>query len=713
MRASAVAAERAGSRRDGRRAPRVDGTTGSDLAKLALSYLAGGISLVPCSSSTKQPESRLLPPAADGKASWKLYQTTPANAFAVGMWFIRGCKSVAAIGGKVSGGLLIIDFDAESDRFYSAWSKAVGSLADALPVQRTGGGGIQVYLRCADPGKNDKLAWVPDENEAGGRTVAIETRAEGGYAIMPGSLHPSGLYYEAISGDFAAVPTVDQDVAEALLTAARALDECPLTVEKMEARQKKATEYNKYRTEAGGQASVIDAYNERVSIETELEARGYIRDGNRWKRPEGKSASVAVEEGRGSFHHSSNDPLNDGYWHRPFDVFCKLAHDDDCKAAVKAAAELLGIKLEPQNVTTRQGAGQDLKPVEFRRISCAELDAGNYDLEYLIEGALVARQPCILAGSKKTLKTSLLIDLGISLATGGDFLGRMKVNRACRVGIMTGESGLATIQETSRRIAAAAGWNLAEIENLVFSEDLPQFGSIAHQEALGRFIQADALEVIAVDPAYMCIPEVDHASIFSMGPVLRGVSQVCQDQGALLLIAHHAKKAKADPFSPMELEDISWAGFQEFARQWLLLGRRELYQPGTGEHRLWLSAGGSAGHSGLWAVDVTEGTRETPGGRFWQVAVMPQSEARKDTDTRRQESRRQRDKERAATTLENDRREMVQVAVSLKTPQTETGLRQNVSFQRERFKLAFTSLVEEGVFQPVQIIKGNNRPYDA
>ena len=43
-------------------------------------------------------------------------------------------------------------------------------------------------------------------------------------------------------------------------------------------------------------------------------------------------------------------------------------------------------------------AGDTLKPIEFRRITCADLDAAEYDLEYLIDGALVARQPCILAG---------------------------------------------------------------------------------------------------------------------------------------------------------------------------------------------------------------------------------------------------------------------------------------------------------------------------
>ena len=201
---------------------------------------------------------------------------------------------------------------------------------------------------------------------------------------------------------------------------------------------------------------------------------------------------------------------------------------------------------------------------------------------------------------------------------------------------MSGESGLPTIQETARRIAAAAGHGLADIGGLVFSEDLPQFGSVAHLEALRKFITDDELEVIAVDPAYMCIPEIDHANLFAVGEKLRDVSQVCREAGVLLLLCHHCRKTKVDPFAPPELEDIAWAGFQEFAREWLLVGRRELYQPGTGEHRLWVSAGGSAGHSSLWAVDIREGTRETEGGRFWQVEVLRADEARRQVEDQKE-----------------------------------------------------------------------------
>ena len=197
-----------------------------------------GYRLVPCSAETKQPDPNLLPRDEHGKPVWGPYQVEPPTPEVVRGWFSAGCQSVAGIGGKVSGGLLIIDFDVA--QFYDAWREQVGSLADGLPVQRTGreGGGFQVWLRCPEPGRNDKLAWVPDEAEETGRKCAMESKGEGGYAVMPGSLHPTGRRYEAMTGDFANIPTVPQAVADALLAAAHKLDEAPMTRQQMKARRR-------------------------------------------------------------------------------------------------------------------------------------------------------------------------------------------------------------------------------------------------------------------------------------------------------------------------------------------------------------------------------------------------------------------------------------------------------------------------------------------
>jgi putative DNA primase/helicase len=368
----------------------VDTTTQAELSELALQYLAGGLSLVPCSAKTKQPDNDLLPCDENGKPGWKRYQSEPARAATVKGWFRRGCRSVAVVGGKVSGGLCVLDFD--EPRFYPAWLELVGTLADGLPTQQTGGGGYQVMFRCPEPGRNDKLAWIADDaEEKTGRRIAIETRGEGGYAVMPGSLHPSGNTYRAIAGDFGNIPTVPQAVADALLAACHKLDEAPLTRKQMEAEEKAAATSTKYRNQSNGQGSVIDAYNGRATIVEALEQYGYTRDGDRYVRPGGESGSVAVVDGR-SFHHSSNDTLNDGYWHRPFDLFCEYDHGGDCKEAVRAAAEMLGMNGTAAALDGDTGEskanGQD--KIDYHLRSCADLVTAQFDIRFLVDGIMAA-----------------------------------------------------------------------------------------------------------------------------------------------------------------------------------------------------------------------------------------------------------------------------------------------------------------------------------
>jgi hypothetical protein len=349
--------------------------------------------------------------------------------------------------------------------------------------------------------------------------------------------------------------------------------------------------------------------------------------------------------------------------------------------------------------------------IAFRPITCAELDTTEYKIDYLIDHTLVAGQPCIIAGGKKSLKTSLIIDMGISLATGGFFLGKLKVTRALNVGVMTGESGMATVQETARRIAKEAGVSLRNIDRLVFTDQLPTFGDPAHMEALRRFIKGSQLEVVCIDPAYLCMSGDDAGNLFAQGSLLRAVNQVCNETGCTMVLAHHTRKGgKVDAFEPPELEDIAWAGFQEWARQWLLLCRRERYEPGTGRHRLWLSVGGSAGHSGLWALDVVEGVYDGHTPRVWEVCVMQADEARQNVEDRKRQSRERADQER----LDADKQKIVNALAGFPQGETAKVIREHAGLNSRRFGLALAALQADGKAVAVQITKGNRqKPYDA
>jgi hypothetical protein len=322
--------------------------TAAELADTALRIRAAGISILPINHKTKRPLNDLLPVSDKGKPVWEPYQRNTAAEDVVSAWFTSGAQSFAVIGGAVSGGLFVLDF--ETEPAYLAWLAAVAELADGLPVGRTGKGGYHAFGRCPDPGENQKLAWLECESDISGRRILIETRGEGGYAVVAPSLHPNGSRYRMVSGDLASIPTISQARFDALIIAARKLDQCPYTRQERARIECEAAEAHQRRALASrnGSANVIDSFNAAHEVDDLLERHGYERCGDRLVRPRGRSASVTVKDGR-SCHFSSNDPLNDGKVkggigvHDAFDVYAYFEHDGDVSKAVKAAAALLGL----------------------------------------------------------------------------------------------------------------------------------------------------------------------------------------------------------------------------------------------------------------------------------------------------------------------------------------------------------------------------------
>jgi replicative DNA helicase len=287
-------------------------------------------------------------------------------------------------------------------------------------------------------------------------------------------------------------------------------------------------------------------------------------------------------------------------------------------------------------------------------IDTKTFNATDYTPEWLVEGAVVAKQPALAGGPNKALKTSIMLDLALSLGFGESFLGHFRVPKRRRVGVLSGESGEFTLQETARRICVAKQTNLDDA-SVFWGFRLPQLANPKHLDVLAGAIKKAALEVLVLDPLYLSLlsgsgaKELNASNLYDMGPLLLRVARACLDAGATPILVHHTRKTLNEPYAPLTLADLAFSGVAEFARQWCLINRRAEFEPGTGLHKMWVNIGGSTGQNKLLSLDVDEGQLDVNFcGRQWDLKVEVGQQARNAARNERDEQRR-RNADRQAT----------------------------------------------------------------
>jgi replicative DNA helicase len=356
----------------------------NNIREAVLGHVKAGHSIIPLTENDKRPDPNLLPklhpkddPSGPVAGRWHPFQVNPPTEQEVLQWLDGGMTCFAIVCGKVSGGLVTIDFD--SARFFDEWMARV--TATDLCIQKSGrdGGGYHVRFKVPDKEyRSDKLAYFKDDSKVAGRAVAIEIKGESSYAVAAPSIHSSGRPYKVIHGDIHKIPVITSERADRLIQAARELDEEPLTRQQIAAEAKRLEQssyvkpVNTSIVKPTSTNDVIGTFNSKFSISDVLARCGYVhQSGNRWIPPGGKRGLVVTLDDK-AYSHNSDDIISDGHAHDAFSVFCTYNHGGDYGSAVKEAANMLGLKRNSPSTANSTTTSQPEAASDNKTIVVAE-----------------------------------------------------------------------------------------------------------------------------------------------------------------------------------------------------------------------------------------------------------------------------------------------------------------------------------------------------
>lgn len=293
----------------------------------------------------------VIPPHEDGSkhpiVNWTRYQQARPSFAQLDRWYRRARTGLGVVCGPVSGNLIMLEAedDEVAQRLRSAARMmSLGEVVDRLDrgyLERTPGGGVHWLLRCAQVGRNQKLARRlkrPEEmrDPHDKVKVLVETREAGGYSVLApshGAVHPSGRPYVLLAGSFESIPAVTPEEWASLCSVARALDEMPTPLRPP--RREHTTPYD-------GE-SIVEEFNARATWPEILERHGWthwrtIGANQHWCRPGKRNSTSATVNGDGDgvlYVFSSSTMFEPERAYSKFAAYAILNHDGDFSAAAR------------------------------------------------------------------------------------------------------------------------------------------------------------------------------------------------------------------------------------------------------------------------------------------------------------------------------------------------------------------------------------------
>jgi len=338
---------------------------------------------------------RLCREDEDGKepavANVKPYQTIKPTEDEMRRWWNNSNPcGLAILHGSISGFSEMLEAESLDDleEFKQRLEdNGLSNILEKLTLQvASPGGGIHFIYRCPELGsleetpRSKRLAARYLLDDSGNRLLnineetgeirkgyrikpKIETRAQAGYAIVPGSpleVHPSRKPYALISGSFDAVPEITLEERKALFDIAQRCD----AIDEKPKREKSSTPtvYSEHQGERAGEHYDRVATAEMVlDLLEDMGATGIAYKDHYLVRRPGKATGTSAElfgGGNGFYVYSTSwGEFEPDTLYSPFGVYAIAKHGGDFKAAAKDLG-LQGYGFNPGEAITKDLTGK-------------------------------------------------------------------------------------------------------------------------------------------------------------------------------------------------------------------------------------------------------------------------------------------------------------------------------------------------------------------
>jgi hypothetical protein len=480
----------------------------SQVAEAAQLAYESGLTVLPAKSDgSKRPE----------VASWKEFTSRRPTEAEFSAMRLDQANGFGVIAGN---GLDCWDFDdARAYRRFVKVARAAGLDAVVNRIRagymdETPGGGRRWLVRCpADAEWHDQvLAARPAGN---GTKTLIEFPTYSIVAPSNGRTHPSGKAYVRRSGDFDAIASYTADEREALLTAARSLDERP-------------RQPHQPRSAAAGNGNRPgDAFNRSATWADVLEPHGWRvcgHDGDvtQWTRPGkdfGVSATTNFEGTDLLWVFSSSTKFESNRSYDRFAAYTVLNHDSNFRAAARA---LRRKEDSMEQATERVVCLADVKPEK---------------VDWLWRPYIPLGKLTIIEGDPGLGKSWLSLGIGASV-TLGKGLPNCKPFRPRNVLLLSSEDGLGdTIRPRLDEMRA-------DLDRVFAAEDVAAFDDPGLQR-LEEHIETYDAHAVFIDP-WVAYFGGDLNKANETRRVLKRLAAIAERRHCAIVLIRHLTKGTRD-----------------------------------------------------------------------------------------------------------------------------------------------------------------------